>query len=126
MKLNFDVNIHLVQPEELLAIKKTLAGILDNLMRINSKMAHIDEFLQELSDFTPRFEAAVSGLTDDIERLNAQIQQLVAFSPEQQDQVDRIKDGFQSFATRLEALDALSVPEAPPVEPPVSPEEPQL
>ena len=81
-------------------------------------MSSISDFAAAQAAFNDRIDAAVSGLTGDIQTLSAQIAELQAsqgtISPEDQALLDAIQARAESITVRLEALDALTPP-APPV-----------
>jgi len=82
-------------------------------------MSAISEFAAKQNEFNDRVDAAVTGLTGDIQTLNDKITELQnssgGITPEDQILLDDIEARSAVIATKLEALDALTPPKPPTV-----------
>ena len=82
-------------------------------------MSAISKFAEEQNAFNDRVDAAVTGLTADIQALNDKITELQnstgGITPEDQVLLDAIEARSAVIATKLEALDALTPPKPPTV-----------
>lgn len=80
--------------------------------------AAIVEYGAKQNAFNDRVDSAVTGLTSDVEALNAKILELQnnpgPITPEDQAILDSLQARGETIATKLEALDALTPPPAPP------------
>lgn len=80
-------------------------------------MSAISDFAAKQDAFNSRIDAAVNGLTDDVQSLNDTIKELQntpgAITPEDQALLDAIQTRSEGIAAKLEALDALTPPKPP-------------
>ena len=80
-------------------------------------MSAISEFAAKQNAFNDRVDAAVTGLTEDVQTLNDKIVELQntpgTITPEDQALLDAIQARSEGIATKLEALDALTPPKPP-------------
>lgn len=87
-------------------------------------MSKISEFAERQNAFNARLDTAVEGLTQDVQGLKQVIEDLQnspgAITPEDQALLDDIEARTSTIVSKLEALDALTPPPAPP---PVDPGE---
>jgi len=81
-------------------------------------MSAISEFATRQNQFNDRIDAAITGVSADVDALNAEIVKLQntpgIITPEDQALLDGIQARSQTVADKLEALDALTPP-VPPV-----------
>lgn len=77
----------------------------------------IADFAAKQNAFNDRVDAAVSGLTEDVQTLNDKITELQnspgSITPEDQALLDAIQTRSEAVATKLEALDGLTPPKPP-------------
>lgn len=75
-------------------------------------MSQIGDFAVKQNAFNDRLDAAIEGLTGDVETLNAEIARLQSspggITPEDQALLDAIQTRSEAIATKLEALDAVT------------------
>ncbi len=80
-------------------------------------MTPIAAFAEKVNAFADRVDAAVTGISGDVDALNAKIVELQnspgAISAEDQASLDAIQARGEALATKVEALDALTVPTPP-------------
>lgn len=106
------------------AIRDLACEISDNqkiLQRIDQSerniMSAISDFAAKQNSFNARVDAAVAGLTSDVEELTGKITELQntpgAITPEDQALLDAIQSRSEGIATKLEALDSLTPPKPP-------------
>ncbi len=80
-------------------------------------MSKISEFADKQNAHNDKIDAAISGLTGDIQALNDLIKQLQEsngeITPEDQALLDALDARGQAIETKLEALDALNPPPVP-------------
>jgi hypothetical protein len=80
-------------------------------------MSAISEFATKQNAFNDRLDAAVTGLSGDVQALNDKITELQntagQITPEDQALLDNIQQRSEAIATKIEALDSLTPP-APP------------
>jgi len=97
----------------LLALEHKLA-----LMEINI-MSAISDFAAKTNAFNDRIDTAIAGLQTDVQTLNDLITKLQnspgQITPEDQASLDAIQARASAVADKLDALDALTPPPAPPV-----------
>ena len=81
-------------------------------------MSAISEFATKVTAHNAKIEAAVNGLTEDVQALKAKIEELQntpgIITPEDQALLDGIEGAAASISAKLEALDGLTPPPAPP------------
>lgn len=81
-------------------------------------MTAVSDFSNAMSAFFTRQDAAMADLQGDFDNLNAQIAALQAsqgtLTPEDQALLDGIQAKASSVSDKLDALDALTPPKAPP------------
>lgn len=81
-------------------------------------MTAIADFSAKMTAFFDRQDAAVADLQGDVDNLTAQIAALQAsagtVTPEDQAALDAIQARAQTVSDKLDALDALTPPKAPP------------
>lgn len=86
--------------------------------QIQNIMSAISDFKTKQDAHNAKIDAAVAGLTADIEAQTALIQQLQStqgqITPEDQALLDEIDSRNAAIAAKLEALDALNPPSVPP------------
>lgn len=86
--------------------------------KVNNIMSKISDFAAAQTAFQDRLDTAVAGLTQDVQTLNDKITELQNSSgeitPEDQALLDAIQERSSVIATKLEALDTLTPPPAPP------------
>lgn len=90
-----------------------------DLKELESKiMSAISDFAAKMQAHQSKIDTAVSGLTEDVKNLNDKITALQnsagQISPEDQALLDQIETQGDAIATKLEALDGLTPPAAPP------------
>lgn len=82
-------------------------------------MSKISEFVTSQTNFNTRMAAAIDGLTADVAALNAKILELQNTSgqvtPEDQALLDALQLQAENLTEKLEALDGMTPPVAPPV-----------
>lgn len=87
-------------------------------------MSAISDFAAKVNAFNDRIDTAITDLQGDVENLQKQIADLQASSgaitPEDQALLDAIQNRASTVADKLDALDALTPPVAPPEPPPVA------
>lgn len=93
-------------------------GIVKKLEQMEIRiMSAISEFSTKLQAFFARSDAAIAGLTADVESLADQIRKLQEtagqITPEDQALLDDIEARTDAVATKLEALDNLTPPTPP-------------
>lgn len=80
-------------------------------------MSVISEFAAKQKGFNDRLDAAICGLTGDVQTLNDKIAELQnsrgSITPEDQALLDAIETRSELIASKLEALDAMTLPEIP-------------
>lgn len=80
--------------------------------------AQIVEYAAKHNAHIDRVDSAVTGLVGDVDELNRQIKQLQdnpgTITPEDQAILDALQARGETIAQKLEALDALTPPPAPP------------
>lgn len=80
-------------------------------------MSAISEFAAKQKTFNDRLDAAVSGITGDIQSLNSTIEKLQgtagAITPEDQTLLDEIEARSDAITKKLENLDAMNPPAVP-------------
>lgn len=78
----------------------------------------ISDFAAKMKTFTDRMDTAVTGLQGDVKTLNDKITELQnssgSITPEDQALLDDIEARAGSITDKLDALDALTPPAAPP------------
>ncbi len=83
----------------------------------NKIMSAISDFAAKQTAFQDRVDAAITGLSGDIDELKAEILKLQnspgTITPEDQALLDGIQSRTEGVATKLEALDALTPPVPP-------------
>lgn len=81
-------------------------------------MSKISEFAAKMAEHNTKIETAVSGLQTDVTDLKNKITELQnsagEVTPEDQALLDEIETKAFAVADKLEALDGLTPPEAPP------------
>lgn len=81
-------------------------------------MSAVSIFVDQMNAFFTRQDAAVADLQGDIDNLNEQIKALQdsqgTISPEDQALLDGIQAKASSISDKLDAMDALTPPKAPP------------
>lgn len=81
-------------------------------------MSKIGDFAALVNSHNDKIDAAVAGLTQDVQTLNDKITELQnspgEITAEDQALLDGIQSRSQGIVTKLEALDALTPPPAPP------------
>lgn len=79
----------------------------------------ISDFAVKQNEFNDRQDAAVAGLTGDVQTLNDKITELQnsagTITPEDQALLNDIQARGEAITAKLEALDALTPPKVPPV-----------
>lgn len=93
-------------------------ALLDRIAHLERNiMSAISDFATKQNAFNDRVDAAVTGLTEDVQTLNDKITELQnspgGITPEDQALLDAIEARSASIATKLEALDALTPPKPP-------------
>lgn len=82
-------------------------------------MSKISEFVTSQTNFNTRMAAAISGVASDVAALNEKILELQntagQVTPEDQALLDELQLQAEHLTEKLEALDALTPPVAPPV-----------
>lgn len=80
-------------------------------------MSVISEFAAKMSAFNDRQDAAITGVSNDVQALKDTIAQLQStqgqVTPEDQALIDQIQSRADGIAAKLEALDALTPPTPP-------------
>lgn len=80
-------------------------------------MSAVSDFAAKVNAFNDRVDAAITGISGDIDALNAKILELQntsgAITPEDQALLDAIQARGEAVATKLEALDAMTAPTPP-------------
>jgi hypothetical protein len=109
MKFEFTLNANLYHHNvDLLEVHKTLEKI----------MSAISDFAAKVTAHQDAEDAAIAGLTADVQNLNDQITALQnsqgGITPADQALLDGIESRGQVIADKLAALDALTPPVAPP------------
>jgi hypothetical protein len=98
-----------------LVLNNTILCKLDNLER--NIMSAISEFATKQNAFNDRLDAAVTGLSGDVQALNDKITELQntagQITPEDQALLDNIQQRNEAIATKIEALDSLTPPTPP-------------
>lgn len=81
-------------------------------------MSAVSVFVDQMNAFFTRQDAAVADLQGDIDNLNEQIKALQdsqgTITPEDQALLDGIQAKASSISDKLDAMDALTPPKAPP------------
>jgi len=84
---------------------------------VDEIMSAISEFAAKQDAFNSRVDAAIVGLTGDVQTLNDKITELQnsagQITPEDQALLDAIQARSEVIAAKLEALDALTPPKPP-------------
>lgn len=84
-------------------------------------MSAVSDFVGKMNDFFARQDTAVADLQGDIDNLVEQIAALQAtqgqITPEDQALLDGIQAKAATISDKLDAMDALTPPKAPPVTP---------
>lgn len=87
-------------------------------------MSAISTFATNVQAFFDRQDTAIAALQSDVQDLNDEIKALQdsngTVTPEDQVLLDSITSRASAVADKLDALDALTPPKAPPVEPPAA------
>lgn len=82
-------------------------------------MSVISDFAAKVNAYNDRQDAAIAGVSADVDALNAKIVELQntqgQITAEDQALLDAIQARGEAAAAKLEALDALTPPPAPPV-----------
>ena|ERR1700675_4793144 len=108
-----DLNVRLVGGDE--------HGISHSLAKLfnlgESILSAISEFATKQNAFNDTIDAAIAGLTEDVQNLNDQIASLQAsagtITPADQALLDGITARAQTVSDKLSALDALTPPKVP-------------
>ena len=86
--------------------------------QIHKIMSAISDFATKMASFQTRIDTAISDLQGDVDNLTKQIAALQAsagtVTPEDQKLLDSIQATASGVADKLDALDALTPPVAPP------------
>lgn len=105
--------------------KRTLARVLHYLGHIMTK---ISDFADKQTAHNARMDAALTGLSGDIDALNAKIAELQAtqgaITAEDQTLLDDLQTQGEALSARIEAADALTPPTMPQEPAPVDPNAP--
>ncbi len=82
-------------------------------------MTVVSDFVAKMNDFFTRQDAAMADLQGDIDNLNQQIAdaKAAAVTPEEITALQAVQDKASSISDKLDALDSLTPPKAPPVTP---------
>ncbi len=87
-------------------------------------MSAVSDFAAKVKAYNDRQDAAITGVSSDIDALNAKIAELQStqgqITPEDQALLDDIQARGDAIATKLEALDNLTPPPPPPPETPTT------
>lgn len=99
-------------------LNKGLLAIKEKLAQMETRiMSAISDFAAKQNAFNDRIDAAVAGVTADVQVLNDKIAELQnssgQISPEDQASLDAIEARGQALTDKLEALDALTPPKPP-------------
>lgn len=82
-------------------------------------MSAVSDYVAKQKTFNDRMNVAVDGLVTDVDTLNKKITELQntqgQITPEDQALLDEIQAQGEALATKLETLDQVTPPPAPPV-----------
>jgi peptidoglycan hydrolase CwlO-like protein len=110
---NINVYFHHVCDPHVAEALRGITRLLENIM------SAIGDFSAKVTAHNDKMDAAIAGLQSDVEALNTKIAELQAtagtVTPEDQALLDAIETRASGIADRLDALDALTPPPAPPV-----------
>ena len=109
------------EKDEISLLRRVLNSVEQTGININERldkiMSAISDFAAKQNAFNDRQDAAVEGLTTDVNALKAEIQKLQnspgTITPEDQASLDSLQARAEGIATKLEALDALTPPTPP-------------
>lgn len=83
-------------------------------------MSAVSDYVAKQKTYNDRMSTAVDGVATDVDTLNKKIAELQStqgqITPEDQALLDEIQAQGEALATKLEALDQVTPPPAPPVQ----------